>query len=145
MSEVGRGAIAGAVAGVAWRAAEPALRRLFGHPYADAGLATAFVARGRAETALQYAVQLAGGAAFGAVFVAAGGRTVRQAVSTVLAENAALWPLVGAVQGRHPHVRSGAWPPPFRDPRALAVSASGHALYGVLLGLLLRERLREGR
>ena len=44
MDDLGRGAVAGAAAGVAWRAVEPSLRRLFGHPYSDAGLVTAFVA-----------------------------------------------------------------------------------------------------
>jgi hypothetical protein len=40
-------AAAGLVAGLAWRAAEPRLRRLFGQRYSDPQLLTSFITRGR--------------------------------------------------------------------------------------------------
>ena len=103
---------------------------------------TAFVARGRARLALDYVVQLCGGGLFGTAFAAAGGRGVRQAVAAALAENGALWPLVGVIERRHPDVRAGRWAAPFTSPRAVAVSFAGHALFGVMLGAFYRPRGR---
>jgi hypothetical protein len=117
---------AGLVSGILWRAAEPSLRRLFGHPYSDPELLTSFITRGRMQPPLDYCVQAAGGAAFGAVFA-------------VLGENAALLALSPVVDRFHPDVRDGSWPPLTGNLRAAAVSVSGHALYGLLLGLLARR------
>jgi hypothetical protein len=135
-----RYAAAGAVAGVAWRALEPSLQRLFGHPYSDPELLTAFITRGRAQRPLDYCVQAAGGAAFGAVFARLGGRTTAQAVTASLAENALLLALSPLVDRIHPDVRDGRWPPLTGNPRAAAVSASGHLLFGLLLGTLAGVR-----
>jgi hypothetical protein len=129
-----RGAVCGAVAGVAWKAVEPLLQREFRSPYSDAGIACRFVSR---SPVAPYATQALGGAAFGAAFARLGGRGIDQAVAAALVENAALWPLVWVVQGWHPDVRSGDWPKPFRDAGAIQVSFAGHALFGVLLGALL--------
>jgi hypothetical protein len=131
-----RYAAAGALAGFAWRALEPSLQRLFGHPYSDPELLTAFVTRGRAQPVLDYCVQGLGGAAFGAGFARFGGRTTTQAVTVSLAENALLLTLSPLVDRIHPDARDGRWPPLTANPRAIAVSTSGHLLYGVLLGVL---------
>jgi hypothetical protein len=138
-----RYAAAGAVAGLAWRAVEPSLRRLFGHPYSDPELLTAFVTRGRAQPVLDYCVQGVGGAAFGAAFARVGGSTTAQAVTASLAENALLLSLSPLVDRIHPDVRDGRWPPLTGNPRAIGVSASGHLLYGLLLGTL--AGVRPGR
>jgi hypothetical protein len=129
-----RGVVAGAAAGIAWRAVEPLLQREFRSPYSDAGIACRFVSR---SAAAEFATQAAGGAVFGAVFARAGGRGINQAVAAALVENALLWPLVGIVQRFHPDVRSGDWPKPLTDPGSLRVSFAGHAIFGVLLGALL--------
>lgn len=76
---VRRCAVAGAAAGVVWRAAEPPLRRLFGHPYSDPQLLTALITRGRFQPLLDYWVQATGGAAFAAVFSRLGGEGTVQA------------------------------------------------------------------
>lgn len=130
-----RALAAGAVAGVAWRAAEPSLRRLFGHPYSDPQLVTAFVTRGRRQPPLDYLVQGIGGAAFAAIVVRAG--RAKQLVPIVLAENAALLAASPLVDRVHPDVRSGAWPPLTGNRRAAAVSVSGHLLYAFLVRRLL--------
>jgi hypothetical protein len=129
--------VAGAAAGLAWRAVEPALRRRFGHPYSDPELATAFVTRGPLQPLLDYAVQGTGGAAFAVCFTRLGGRSIRQALAAVLAENAALLAANPVVDRIHPDVRDGTWPPLTGNARAAAVSVSGHVLYGLLLGALL--------
>jgi hypothetical protein len=130
---------AGLVSGILWRAAEPSLRRLFGHPYSDPELLTSFITRGRMQPPLDYCVQAAGGAAFGAVFAKLGGRRTAAALAAVLGENAALLALSPVVDRFHPDVRDGSWPPLTGNLRAAAVSVSGHALYGLLLGLLARR------
>jgi hypothetical protein len=127
----------GAAAGVAWRAVEPLLRRAFGHPYSDPELATAFVTRGRWQPPLDYATQAVGGAAFAWAFVGLGGRSRRALVAAVLAENAALLAASPLVDRIHPDVRDGTWPPLTGNPRAAAVSVSGHLLYAATLARLL--------
>ena len=131
-------ALAGAVAGVAWRAVEPRLRRIFGHPYSDPELATAFITRGPLQVPLDYVVQAGGGAAFAVVFRRLGGRSTTQAVAATLAENAALLAASPLIDRIHPDVRDGTWPPLSGNPRAAGVSLSGHLFYALLLGALLR-------
>jgi hypothetical protein len=133
---VRRWAIAGAVAGVTWRAVEPTLRRVFGHPYSDPELLTAFITRGPLQPPLDYAVQASGGAAFAAVFVRLGGRSTRALLAAVLAENAALLAAAPLVDRIHPAVRDGSWPPLAGNARAAGVSVSGHVLYALLLAAL---------
>src|SRR4051794_16502487 len=135
---VRRYAVAGAVASIVWCRVEPLLRRIFGHPYSDPGLMTALVARGRTQRVLDYAVQAIGGALFGGLFAHFGGRTARQGVKAALVENSPLVPLLPLIDRYHPYVRDGKWPPVSRSPRAAAVSFSGHALFGLLLGVFGR-------
>ncbi len=132
-----KGAVVGAAAGLAWKAVEPLLQREFGSPYSDPGIAAGFLTSGRLRLPLEFAIQAAGGAAFGAAFAACGGKGINQAVRAALVENAVLWPGVAVVQRRHPDVRAGRWPKPFADPGSIQVSFAGHAIYGVLLGALL--------
>ena len=89
---------------------------------------------------LDYCVQGVGGATFGFVFARLGGRRTTQAVAATLGENALLLALSPLVDRYHPDVRSGRWPPLTGNPRAAAVSVSGHVIYGVLLGLLAPTR-----
>jgi hypothetical protein len=127
----------GALAGVAWRALEPGLRRVFGHPYSDPELATAFVTRGRLQLPLDFAVQAVGGAAFAVLFRRLGGRSAGALYCAVLAENAALLAASPLVDRIHPAVRDGSWPPLAGNARAAGVSVSGHLLYAALLARMI--------
>ncbi len=137
MNRTERGAIAGAGAGVGWKAVEPLLQRAFRSPYSDAGVVACFFARGRALLPAELVMQAAGGAAFGAAFARLGGRGITHAVAAALLENALLWPAVAVVQRYHPEVRAGRWPKPFSDSGSIEVSFAGHAIFGALLGALL--------
>jgi hypothetical protein len=131
--------LAGAIAGVTWRAVEPVLRRVFGHPYSDPELATAFVTRGRFQPVLDYAVQAVGGGTFATVFTRLGGRSTGAAVAATLGENAVLLAAAPLIDRIHPDVRDGTWPPLAGNPHAAGVSVSGHLLYALLLAELLHS------
>jgi uncharacterized protein YndB with AHSA1/START domain len=135
---VKRYALAGAVASVIWCRAEPLLRRIFRHPYSDPQLLTALVTRGRLQRPLDYALQASAGAVFGGLFAHFGGRTARQAAAAAVVENSPLIPLLPLIDRYHPYVQDGEWPPVSDNARAAAVSFSGHALFGLLLGLFGR-------
>jgi hypothetical protein len=132
--------LAGAAAGVAWRAVEPALRRAFGHPYSDPQLVTAFVTRGGLQPVLDYAVQAAGGALFAGVARRLDLCSTRRLVAAVAVENAVLLAASPLVDRVHPDVRDGTWPPLTGNARAAGVSVSGHLLFALTLGALLRRR-----
>lgn len=131
-----RYALAGAVAGVVWHAAEPALQRVFGHPYSDPELVTAFLTRGRWQPPLNYLTQVVGGGAFGWGLARLGGRTTPQAVLAAAAEGGVLVASFGRLDRVHPDVRDGTWPPLAGNPRAAAVALSGRVLFALLLGRL---------
>jgi hypothetical protein len=134
MQRVVRGAIAGAVAGLAWKAVEPLLQREFRSAYSDAAVVSRFFSSGAAAA---FATQAVGGAAFGALFARLGGGGIDQAVAAALVENAVLWPGLAVVQRYHPDVQAGRWRKPLTDPGAMQVSFAGHAIFGVLLGAML--------
>ncbi len=137
MNRIAKGALAGAVAGVVWKAVEPLLQKEFGSPYSDAGIVAGFFSQGPLRQPLEFVGQGLGGAAFGSLFAALGGHGISQGANAALAENAALWPVVALLQRYHPDVQSGRWPKPFSDPGSIQVSFAGHAIFGVLLGALL--------
>ena len=55
------------------------------------------------------------------------------------AETLASWPLMTLVDRFHPDRRSGVWPPFTRNGRVLAQELAVHALFGAILGSLLRN------
>jgi hypothetical protein len=134
-----RGALAGAAAAVAWRACDPLLKRVFGTSYADAELAGPFLTRGPLQPLVNVAAHTAAGAGFGHLFERFGGRGVRQGVVAALVENTVLWPGMIVLDRVHPARRDGTWPPLFANPRVFAQSTAGHALFGAVLGLLVRD------
>ena len=136
-----RGVFGGVVAAAAWAAAEPLGRRLFRPPagYSDLRLLGAVVTRGPAWKPAGLALHLCNGAVFGAVFERLGGRGVGQGILAAQAENLALWPGMAVVDHLHPDRRSGAWPPLLRNGRVFAYEAAVHALFGAVLGVLLRR------
>lgn len=139
MSRNLQGGIAGAVAATVWTAASPVLERAFRTPYSDAKLFGPFITQGPLEPVASAATHAAGGFVFGYVFHRLGGRGVRNGVTAALAENTLLWPLLGVLDRIHPKRRSGEWPPLVSNPRVFAQATAGHALFGVLLGVLGRR------
>ena len=137
-----RGVVAGVAAAAAWAAAEPAATRLFRTPagYSDVRLLGALLTRdGPRWREAGLAAHLANGAVFGALFEAAGGRGWKQGVVAAKLENLALWPAMAAMDRLHPDRRSGAWPPLLTNPRVFVYEAAVHALFGAVLGSLVRR------
>jgi hypothetical protein len=136
-----RGAFAGLAAAAAWAGAEPLASRLVRPPrgYSDVRLLGAVVTQGRAWRPIGFAVHLGNGALFGAVFERLGARGVGQGVLAAQVENIALWPGMALVDRLHPDRKSGAWPPLLRNGRVFAYEAAVHAVFGAVLGLLLRR------
>ncbi len=134
-----RAALAGAAAAGAWAAAEPALRRATGGYHSQARLIGGLVApRGRWREA-GIAVHLANGAMFGVAFDRLGLAGAGAGIVAAEAENALLWPLTAVLDRVHPDVRAGTWPPMARNPHAFAQEVLGHAVFGAVLGVLLRR------
>jgi hypothetical protein len=133
-----RAALAGATAAAAWAAAEPALQRIFGTPYSDVRLLGAPLSRRRWRLA-GTAIHLANGAAAGVAFRRLGLRGWKAGVAAAQLESAALWPGMAVVDRLHPDRRSGAWPPLLLNPRVFGQEAAAHALFGAVLGALVRE------
>jgi len=131
-----RSAAAGMTAAAVWVAAEPAWRRLFRGPHQEIRLVGRLVAPESAWKPVGWAVHLANGAAFGVAFNRLGGNGMASAVAAAQLENAVLWPLMAGVDRIHPDVRDGTWPRLVRNRRALAQEVAGHAVFGLVLGLL---------
>ena len=127
------------IAAATWAAAEPAAMRLFGTPYSDVRLLGASVTRGPWWRPVGLAIHLANGAVFGAVAERRGWRGWRRGVAAALAENAALWPAMMLIDRLHPDRRSGAWPRLATNGRVFAYEATLHALFGIVLGVLLAD------
>lgn len=136
---VGRGAIAGIVAAATWALSEPALRRLAGTPYSDVRLLGRLATRGDAWPAAGVALHLLNGAVFGSVFERSGLRGMRAGVAAAEAENLVLWPGLAVLDRIHPDRRDGSWPPLVSSKRVAAYEVAAHALFGAVLGALVRD------
>jgi hypothetical protein len=134
------GALAGAAAAGAWAAAEPALREATGGHHGQARLIGGLAAADGDWQTVGLGVHLANGAMFGATFAWLGLGGVAQGVLAAEAENAVLWPFTAVLDRLHPDVRSGAWPAMARSPNAFAQEVLGHAVFGAVLGALVRRR-----
>ncbi len=137
-----RQALAGAVAAAVWAAAEPAAARIFRPPtgYSDVRLLGALATRdGSRWREAGLGVHLVNGAVFGVLFAAVGGRGWKEGLVAAQAENLALWPGMAAIDRLHPDRRSGAWPPLLTNRRVVAYEAAVHALFGCVLGTLVRD------
>ena len=134
-----RGAAAGAGAATAWSALEPVAARVIGTTYTDVRLLGRLVSPGRWAVAGS-AVHAANGAAFGALFALAGRRGPRAGLLWTGVETLATWPGMALMDRVHPDRRSGHWPDPLiSDRRVFAQEAVMHAVFGLLLGAMLRE------
>lgn len=134
-----RGALAGIAAAAAWAAAEPALGRLFRTPYSDVRLLGGVVTRGPLWRPVGFALHLGNGAVFGAAFERLGGRGWRQGLVAAQVESAGLWPGMALVDRFHPDRKSGAWPPLLGNGRIFAYEVATHAVFGAVLGALVRD------
>ena len=133
-----RAAAAGVVGTAVWAAAEPLVRRVMRTPYSDVRLLGAPVSRRHWRVA-GTALHLANGAVAGVAFHRLGLRGWRAGVLAAEVENALLWPGMAVVDRLHPDRRSGAWPPLLRNRRVFAQEAVVHALFGAVLGALVRR------
>jgi hypothetical protein len=136
-----RPALAGLTAAASWAAAEPCLRRVFRTPYTDVRLLGAPLSRRHWRVA-GTAVHLVNGAVAGVLFHRFGLRGWKQGVAAALVENTVVWPAMALVDGFHPDRRSGAWPPLLLNGRVFAQEVAVHALFGAVLGGLLRDEPR---
>lgn len=134
-----RGALGGVAAAAAWAAAEPIAGRVFGTMYSDVRLLGRIVSRRRWRAA-GIGVHLANGALFGAVFETLGARGAGAGVVAAQLENLALWPGMAVVDRFHPDRKTGDWPPLFGNGRVFAQEVAMHALFGAVLGAIVRER-----
>jgi hypothetical protein len=131
-------ALAGATAAAVWAAAEPALRRILGTPYPAVRLIGAPLSQ-RHWRLIGTTIHVLNGAAAGIAFRRLGLRGWRAGVAAAQIENAALWPGMVVVDRFHPDRRSGAWPPLLRNPRVFAQEVAVHAIFGGVLGALVRR------
>jgi hypothetical protein len=134
-----RGALAGVVGAAVWQACDPILKRTFDTPYCDAELIGPFITRGPLEPLANLITHATAGALFGHLFERFGGRGVRAGVVAAVVENSLLWPGVAVFDRIHPKCRDGTWPKLSDNPRVFASATAGHALFGVLLGSLVRR------
>ena len=134
-----RGAAAGAIAAAAWAAGEPVLGRLVRTPYSDVRLLGRLVTQDRAWPMAGAALHLVNGAAFGTTFELAGLRGVKAGVTAAQAENLAFWPAFAVLDRVHPDRRDGSWPPLLRNRRIALYEVIVHALFGSILGALVRR------
>lgn len=137
-----RPALAGLIAAAVWAAAEPVARRLFETPYTDVRLLGAPLSRRHWRLA-GTAVHLGNGAVAGVAFHRLGLRGWKQGVAAAVVENAVVWPGMAVVDRVHPDRRSGAWPPLLRNGRVFVQETAVHALFGAVLGSLLRDGERR--
>jgi hypothetical protein len=134
-----RGAAAGAIAAASWGASEPILSRLFRTSYSDVRLLGRLVTRNRAWPVAGIALHVANGAAFGTAFELAGLRGVKAGIAAAQAENLALWPVMAVVDRVHPDRRDGSRPPLVGNRRIALYEVTVHALFGAILGALVRR------
>ena len=138
-----KGPAAGAVAAAAWVTAEPVLGSLFRTPYSDVRLLGRLAVRGRGWPLAGVALHIANGAAFGWAFERLRLGGPRQGVLVAEAENLVLWPTLLIVDRIHPDRRDKTWPRLVTSRRIAAYEIATHALFGAVLGMLVRRR-RDG-
>ena len=140
VSTIRRGALAGAAAATAWSALEPLAARALGTRYTDVRLLGRMAPVGRWWAPAGIAIHAANGAAMGAAFALAGGSGPRAGLKLACTESLVAWPGMAIMDRVHPDRRSGYWPRLLTDRRVFVQESLMHALFGLLLGLLLPKR-----
>jgi len=133
-----RPALAGALAALTWAAVEPLDTRLLRNDYSDVAMLGKLVTRSRAWPLAGLAVHAANGAAFGLAYSQLRRRTRITPLQLALVEHVTLYPLTYVVDRAHP-ARGTAGVAPSFTPRGFVQETLRHALFGVVLGGLLRE------
>ncbi len=133
-----RGAAAGAAATAAWAALEPLAARMLGTDYTDVRLLGRMVSERHWRVA-GLVVHTGNGAAFGAAFALAGRHGARAGLTWTAAETLATWPGMALLDRIHPDRRSGRWPRLVTDRRVFAQEVAMHAVFGLVLGVLVAE------
>jgi hypothetical protein len=133
--EIFRGAAAGAAAAGAWAALEPLAARALSTGYTDVRLLGRLLRDGPGWRPAGVAMHVANGAAFGAVFAAAGRRGPAAGAGWAGAEVVLTWPMMAIADRIHPDRRSGRWPPLLTNRRVFAQEVGMHLLFGALLGI----------
>ena len=132
-----KGMLAGIVAAGVWATAEPALGRALGVPwYSDCRLLGGLL---RVGPRAAIGTHLVNGALFGATFERLRLRGPVSGVLMAQSESLALWPAMAVVDRVHEDRRTGEWPPLLRNGRVFAYEVAAHALFGAVLGGLLRS------
>jgi hypothetical protein len=140
-----RGALSGALAAAIWGLEQPLDKRLFRSGYDDVELLGKLVTREDGWYPVGFAMHMACGAGFGAVYANLAPRMGLPAPlrgpAAALAEHLAGWPLVAAIDRVHPARREL---PPLSGSRAAFAQATWrHLLFGIVLGELERRVSRE--
>jgi hypothetical protein len=135
-----RGAVAGAAAAAVWAAGDPLLRQLADTSYSDVRLLGRLATRGRAWPVAGLAIHMTNGAIFGAAFERLGLRGMKAGVVAAEVENTLLWPTMAIADRIHPDRRDGTWPPLVGNVRVAAQEVVGHAIFGAVLGALVRRQ-----
>jgi len=127
-------------AAAAWIAAEPVARRICGTDgYSVVRLLGRPLSRRHWRPA-GIALHLANGAAAGVAFRRSGLRGWKAGLVVFQLEGAATWPVMAVADRLHPDRLEPEWPSLFRNTRVFGHEAAGHAVFGVVLGLLLPRR-----
>jgi hypothetical protein len=137
-------ALAGAAAATAWSALEPLDQRLFRCDYSDVAVLGKAFTRGRLALPIGLALHAANGAIFGLAYDRLRRRLPvadrRLALGMALAEHVALYPLGYFIDRYHPARGEEGIPPLLTNARTFAQATVRHALFGLVLGRLVRPR-----
>ena len=136
-----RGALAGGVAAAVWAAQMPLDKRIAGSAYDDVEILGKAVTRSRGWFAAGWAMHLANGALFGAIYANLAPRVPlpswTRGPAAALGEAVVTWPLAEVSDRLHP--ARDDLPKIARDRRAFAQATWRHLLFGVALGELERR------
>jgi len=132
-------ALAGALAALTWAAVEPVDRAVLRHDYSDVAMLGKLATRSRAWPVAGLAIHAANGAVFGLVYDYT--RRMKRpptALQLALAEHTLLYPLTYVVDRAHPARGERGLAPSFTA-RGFVQETMRHALFGIVLGRLVRE------
>ena len=137
-SRTAGGALAGAVAALAWAAQQPLDKRVFEVDYDDCDLIGTAITSGPAARPIGWLVHTINGAAFGAAYANLAPRMPlppwARGPAAAVTENTVLWPLTAVLHRVHP--RADGVPQLWGSSRAFAQATWRHVVFGAILGSL---------
>jgi hypothetical protein len=142
-----RSLAAGATAAAVWALQEPIDQAVLGCDYSDVAVLGKAVTRGRRWRAAGLAIHAVNGAMFGLAFHAVRARLNRGtdpktiAVAMAVTEHLVLYPACYFIDRFHPARGQPGIPPLLTSRRAFAQATWRHALFGIVLGSLVRKNL----